>query len=395
MMLKRQRIQKHSIPPHLPYPWIISRLRDGTGDFIFYSTTPPYASRRTSSPDLGDKKSLSPSKISTTVDDDDHHHHMDPNTMVFLFDKAHPSVIYCKLGEKLWNTVCYTEKIPARLHLRDIKDGFDEPFSLNGSLYARGGQYHKKLLCIHQVQPTHIDVRKYCDLPRIQGFTHTNHSNHLVESYGELFYIVISSEGEHSFTIVDMNVFKLNQESLRWQKVKRVQDRFSSSPKSPECLVVAIDSLHFPCVYTIHPGEEKWHYYEFENHNYRSDTSLDSPVFYDGAIYVLDEYGNLVVFELQREGKMTWKVLHVHKRPIEFDYQNFLLKLVAGILDSTFMVVCANIFTVVCANILSCLRQLVISKKVKPASWFPGHVVDSVATSGDPHVPKCSSNVEP
>ncbi|XP_038691603.1 F-box/kelch-repeat protein At1g57790-like isoform X2 [Tripterygium wilfordii] len=100
---------------------------------------------------------------------------------------------------------------------------------------------------------------------------------------------------------------------------------FSSSPKSPECLVVAIDSLHFPCVYTIHPGEEKWHYYEFENHNYRSDTSLDSPVFYDGAIYVLDEYGNLVVFELQREGKMTWKVLHVHKRPIEFDYQNFLL----------------------------------------------------------------------
>ncbi|KAF5729531.1 hypothetical protein HS088_TW21G01698 [Tripterygium wilfordii] len=612
MILKKHGIQNYSIPPPLPYPWIISRLEDGTGDFIFRTTTPPYESRRTSSPDLGDKEvrnccygwlifsdrnydvslwnpltselihlppieskplrycfhdivlSSSPSKISTTttVDDD---HHLDPNTMVFLFDSTRLSIIYCTLGEKLWNTVCYAKEIPPELGQPDIKYRLCKAFILNGSLYARGGSFRDKLLCIHQVEPTHIGMRKYCDLPWSNPGL-TLGSNHLVESYGELFYIAVSKGGINRYAVVDIEVFKFNQESMRWHKVRRAKDRvflvggkysisylatgeikggfiyiergdyfyiynsedqslsifmphlmcniprtpdpilfmpdlrlfdrqveqdldeagqseieeretieqannknilgmnegesklfgfpvdllvfitrllnpvdyinlrtisktcrstlpqiqwrepsislpsaplsswfifsythsrihsfvdsrlggrylinipdslvdteilhsndgwllmsidlkalsfynpftkeiiklpnpprdfflsscigFSSSPKSRECLIVAIGVSDSASIYIIRLGEEEWHHYEFDNHNHTFDTSHNSPVFYDGAIYVLGQYGNLGVFELLQEGQMTWKVLHKPKRRHGFVSENFLI----------------------------------------------------------------------
>ncbi|XP_038680460.1 uncharacterized protein LOC119981430 isoform X2 [Tripterygium wilfordii] len=181
---------------------------------------------------------------------------LDPNCKVFLFEYNLPSLWYCVLGEKHWNTVCYCKK---------RKHALSQPFILNGALYARQGQVRKKLYCIHNIKPTHIDMRKFCDLPCVPEFACTTCFDHLVESYGELFYIIISKGGINIAAVLDIRVFKFNQESLRWHKVKRAQDRVFFLGREFDISYLATGDIKGGFIYIA--WQQYFYIYSFEDHS--------------------------------------------------------------------------------------------------------------------------------
>ncbi|CAL4887028.1 unnamed protein product [Urochloa decumbens] len=85
---------------------------------------------------------------------------------------------------------------------------------------------------------------------------------------------------------------------------------FSSAPKSPDCVVCAIEKSHNTghndlCVMVWHAGDEDWTILEINDDN-QFRTAYSNPVFYHDEFYCLGTRGNLGVFNPHN---MTWRVL--------------------------------------------------------------------------------------
>ncbi|CAL4967880.1 unnamed protein product [Urochloa decumbens] len=84
---------------------------------------------------------------------------------------------------------------------------------------------------------------------------------------------------------------------------------FSSAPKSPDCVVCAIDktrnAAHNNLVMVWHAGDEHWTELEIDD-NTQFCSSYSNPVFYHDEFYCLGTRGNLGVFNPHN---MTWRVL--------------------------------------------------------------------------------------
>ncbi|CAN6252109.1 unnamed protein product [Urochloa humidicola] len=86
---------------------------------------------------------------------------------------------------------------------------------------------------------------------------------------------------------------------------------FSSAPKSPDCVVCAIQTTHSIghndlCVMVWHAGDEDWKKLEIINDNNQFRTAYSNPVFYHDEFYCLGTRGNLGVFNPHNR---TWRVL--------------------------------------------------------------------------------------
>ncbi|CAL5020474.1 unnamed protein product [Urochloa decumbens] len=84
---------------------------------------------------------------------------------------------------------------------------------------------------------------------------------------------------------------------------------FSSAPKSPDCVVCAIDktrnAAHNNLVMVWHAGDDQWTKLEID-YNTQFRSSYSNPVFYHDEFYCLGTRGNQGVFNPHN---MTWRVL--------------------------------------------------------------------------------------
>ncbi|KAF5743007.1 hypothetical protein HS088_TW09G01069 [Tripterygium wilfordii] len=142
------------------------------------------------------------------------------NAMVFLFDCGIRSIICCRTGEKHWTYVSYAEEIDAIANNENyFKDTLVGPVFLNGCLYAETFGASAKIVSICEIdEPMHIDIKEYCDQPFCGGIT-VVHGRLLVEAVGELFRIHITAGGVRYNEVAGVEVFKLDQVKLSWNKV--------------------------------------------------------------------------------------------------------------------------------------------------------------------------------
>ncbi|KAF5743008.1 hypothetical protein HS088_TW09G01070 [Tripterygium wilfordii] len=117
------------------------------------------------------------------------------------------------------NVTKYTEIDAIANNEDDFKDALTSPVFLNGWLYAETVGASAKLVSICEIdEPTHIDIKEYCDQPFYGGISGACQSV-LVESVGELFRIIFTVGGVRYNEVVGVEVFKLDQVKLSWNKV--------------------------------------------------------------------------------------------------------------------------------------------------------------------------------